>query len=164
MTNSALLEQHRHYADIRRRLFNGEPPPAKPRRLVDVQDRIFRPNERLPMVRARVEPKPPRRRDILHVASADFVPEMTVKQIIAECCQKHGVTMSEMLGLQRFKRIVVARHEAAYRLSKETRLSMPQIGRRLGDRDHTTIIHAIRAHEARMAGKEYRRGPSKAAK
>lgn len=165
---NALLEQHQHYADVRRRLFNGVEPAPKPRRVVEVQDRIFRPNEKLPMVRARVDPEPAKskhkKRDFIYVASIDFISDPSARQIIAECCRKHDITMAEILGPQRFRTIVLARHEAAYRLAKETRLSVPQIGRKLGNRDHTTIIHAIRCHEARLAGEEYRPRASKAAK
>lgn len=35
-------------------------------------------------------------------------------------------------------------------LKQEGRWSLPQIGRLLGNRDHTTIIHGVRQHEKRL--------------
>jgi chromosomal replication initiator protein len=35
-------------------------------------------------------------------------------------------------------------------LKSMTSLSLPQIGRALGGRDHTTVMHGVRKHESRM--------------
>jgi hypothetical protein len=75
------------------------------------------------------------------------------KQIVQDVCDKHGFTLPEILGARRSKVIVIARHEAFYRLSTETTMSLPQIGYRMGGKDHTTVIHGIRQHKARMEGK-----------
>ena len=96
-------------------------------------------------------------RDILNVASDDF-PEMPTsehavmsnsKAIILQVCEKHRVTYGEITGEQRSRPIVYARHEACYRLSRETRMSLTQIGHRF-DRDHTTVLAGIRRHKQRM--------------
>ena len=73
------------------------------------------------------------------------------KQIIQEAAQKHGITVSELIGESRCKHYVIARQEAAYRIRKECGYGLPRIGKLLGGRDHTTILHACRAHEKRMA-------------
>jgi chromosomal replication initiation ATPase DnaA len=76
-------------------------------------------------------------------------PPLSAPQIILrQVARKHGVTLSEMLGPSRKRFIAHARFEAAYRLRTECRMSLPQIGRRLGGKDHTTIIHALRQHAA----------------
>jgi hypothetical protein len=72
------------------------------------------------------------------------------KLIVQEVCAKHGLTLPVILGARRSKQIVLARHEAFYRLSTETTMSLPQIGYRMGGKDHSTVIHGIRQHEARM--------------
>ena len=43
------------------------------------------------------------------------------------------------------------RQVAMYLARKLTRMSTPDIGRRFGGRDHSTVIHAIRAVEKRAA-------------
>lgn len=71
--------------------------------------------------------------------------------IVRQVAERHGITVEELLGPCRARRFAWPRQEAAYRLRTETPLSFAQIGERLGGRDHTTIIHAIRAHERRVA-------------
>lgn len=71
------------------------------------------------------------------------------KGIVLDVCVKHGVTLAEICSEQRAKRLVEARHEAAYRLKKETTWSLPKIGQFLGGRDHSSIFHAVRKHAAK---------------
>ena len=79
-----------------------------------------------------------------------------VREIAREVAQRHGVSMADILGERRFRPIVHARQEVAWRLARlrhpdgSCRFSLPQIGAWLGGRHHTTILHAIRAHEKRM--------------
>jgi hypothetical protein len=70
--------------------------------------------------------------------------------IVDEVCAKHGLSYHEIVGAQRGKKIVAARHEAFYRLSKETTLSLLAIGRVMGGKDHTTCINGIKKHLERM--------------
>lgn len=78
-----------------------------------------------------------------------------VREIAREVARRHCVPTSEIFGDRRFRAIVHARQEVAWRLYQlrdrngYRRFSMPQIGRYLR-RDHTTILHAIRAHEQRV--------------
>ena len=80
-----------------------------------------------------------------------------VRQLAREIATKHGLTPEVIFSRVKDDFTVMARQELAWRLSRivradgRRRFSMPQIGRYL-DRDHTTIIHAIRAHEKRMGG------------
>ena len=79
-----------------------------------------------------------------------IVPMPSWKTIVREVSLKHGVSIIDMLSARRSKPFVYARHEAMYRMRHETTLSFPQIGRRLGGRDHTTVLHGIRCHEKRL--------------
>lgn len=72
-----------------------------------------------------------------------------VRRIVMEVCEKHGVSPIEICSEHRSQRIVVARMEACYRLRKETTWSLPRIGKYLGGRDHTTVLHSVRKHAAR---------------
>lgn len=72
------------------------------------------------------------------------------RHIADEVCAKHNLSFEQMCSDQRRKDIVAARFETFYRLSTETSMSLPQIGRRIGGKDHTTVLHGIRQYKARM--------------
>lgn len=71
------------------------------------------------------------------------------KSIAREVAAKHAVTLIDLVSDRRDQRIVRARHEAFYRCRHETTMSLPQIGKRFGNRDHTTVLHGIKKHEER---------------
>lgn len=99
-------------------------------------------------------------RDVITIAQTNpsKLPMTQAQQIMREVCSKHSVTRAELVGGQRSRHIVAARQEAAYRMKKETTLSLPQIGRRLGGKDHATILYCVRRHEAKLNGEVYRPG------
>lgn len=70
--------------------------------------------------------------------------------ILQQVAEKHAVPIHEITGARRTKRIAYARQEVMYRARAETRLSTPQIGMRLGGRDHTTVIYGVHAHAERL--------------
>jgi len=65
-------------------------------------------------------------------------------QVVVEVARKHGLTLARLTGPDRTAFLVVARAEAAYRLREECALSLKDIGRSLGGRDHSTIIHLLK--------------------
>lgn len=75
----------------------------------------------------------------------------TMTTIVAEVASKHGFTFDEMTSARRQRDLVIARQEAMWRCKKETPYSLPRIGTFFGGRDHTTVLHAVRRHEERMA-------------
>ncbi len=75
----------------------------------------------------------------------------TSNEIIFSTAEKYRVSVAEIKGARREKFIVKARHECCYRLSKELGYSLTQIGKILGDRDHTSVLSGIRRHEKRLA-------------
>jgi len=74
------------------------------------------------------------------------------KRIIAECLLKHKIKYIDVASARRNVELVACRQEICYRLRHETLFSLPQIGRLLGGRDHTTVLFAIRRHEFIMFG------------
>jgi chromosomal replication initiator protein len=62
-----------------------------------------------------------------------------------------GVGLHEMLSPRRDGRVVAARHAAMWLAYKEGVYSFPQIGWAFGDRHHTTVMHARRRIDERMA-------------
>lgn len=71
-----------------------------------------------------------------------------VRDIMKEVCDLHGISLSDMLGPARFRRIVRARQHAMWLCHKRTRFSFVRLGR-FFQRDHSTVMHGIRAHEER---------------
>jgi chromosomal replication initiator protein len=55
-----------------------------------------------------------------------------------------NVKLSDVKGPRRTKQLVTPRQIAMFLIRKHTTLSLPEIGKRFGGRDHTTVIHAVR--------------------
>ncbi len=69
--------------------------------------------------------------------------DLSVKSIVHAVAAVTGVSPDEIYGVHRTVSTVRARHLAMYLATVYcTRLSLPAIGRLMGGRDHTTIIHA----------------------
>ena len=54
----------------------------------------------------------------------------------------YNVTVAEIVGKKRVKRIVVPRQVAMYLARELTDASLPKIGKAFGGKDHTTVLHA----------------------
>ncbi|PDT71715.1 hypothetical protein CO683_00720 [Bradyrhizobium ottawaense] len=74
----------------------------------------------------------------------------SVKEI--KLCVAHHFKLSprDLESPRRFAKIVVPRQIAFYLARKLTTKSFPDIGRRFGGKDHTTILHACKVVERRM--------------
>lgn len=75
----------------------------------------------------------------------------TGRKLAEAIAVKHAISFADMIGERRAVHLVRARHEAMWCLKQHTKLSLPQIARILGKRDHTTILHGIKRHAERMA-------------
>ena len=67
-----------------------------------------------------------------------------VKEIQKACCRYFDISMVELISDRRLASLVKARHVAMYLAKTLTPHSYPEIARRFGGRDHTTILHACR--------------------
>ena len=72
------------------------------------------------------------------------------KMIARQVCAKHGVDFDEVCSDRRIKRLVLIRHEIFYRLKVDLQMSYPQIAEKF-NKDHTTILHGVRKHAARLS-------------
>jgi len=54
----------------------------------------------------------------------------------------YNISLNDLFKRSRKKEVVRPRQIAMYLLREETKLSFPEIGQRLGGRDHSTVIHA----------------------
>jgi Bacterial dnaA protein helix-turn-helix len=65
-------------------------------------------------------------------------------QIIRDIAKKHGITYADIIGPNRKRKFVMARHEAIHAVKQACpTISLPKLGRMFGGRDHTTILHAL---------------------
>ena len=72
-----------------------------------------------------------------------------IKRIALEVCAKHNVKYISIIGKRRSRSIAWPRQEIYWRAYNETGASLPEIGSALGGRDHTTILHGVRAYARR---------------
>lgn len=79
-----------------------------------------------------------------------------VRQMIADAADEHGVTVEALLS-ERLSRHLTGPRQALYAAvydlrwpSGSRRFSMPDVARFLGRKDHTCVLHGIRAHTKRM--------------
>lgn len=78
-------------------------------------------------------------------------PRPTIRAIIEKVAEQHHITYAALIGPSRRAEIVRTRQEAMWTVRKIGIWSLPAIGRAFGDRDHTTVLHGVRAHEKRLA-------------
>jgi len=79
-------------------------------------------------------------KDIVHPDSPLVI---TGDSIIEMVCEKYGVTREDLESSKRNKELVRPRHVSMYLIRTMTNSSLDQIGKYLGGRDHTTIMHGI---------------------
>lgn len=69
-----------------------------------------------------------------------------INSLIEQIAIKHGVTLNQVLGPDRFKQFVTPRHEAMAHVARTyPHLSYPHLGK-IFNRDHSTVMHACRKH------------------
>ena len=78
---------------------------------------------------------------------------MTPQKLIALVASAFGLTAEDLTGRSRRRYLVEARQAAAWVLRRAyPAISLEEIGRLLGHRDHTTIIYSLEQVEQRIAG------------
>ncbi len=80
-------------------------------------------------------------------------PEITSSTIMGITAEYFGVSLDELVGPSRSRALVHARQIAMYLCRELTDLSLPRIGEKFGDRDHTTVMHAERKIKMQMGEK-----------
>ena len=70
--------------------------------------------------------------------------KVTMDEIMRKTCDYYNVRMSDMMSPKRSRNIARPRQMAMWLAKHLTQRSYPEIGKRFGNRDHTTVIHAVR--------------------
>jgi chromosomal replication initiator protein len=97
--------------------------------------------------------------DIAEMAIADLIGVREPRRIRIEDIQKvvashYNVSKHDLLSARRTRAIVRPRQIAMYLAKTLTPRSFPEIGKRFGGRDHTTVLHAVRKVEELAAADE----------
>ncbi|MDA9954461.1 chromosomal replication initiator protein DnaA [Planktomarina sp.] len=73
--------------------------------------------------------------------------KVTVEEIQRKVSDHYNIRLSDMLGPKRLRSFARPRQVAMYLCKQLTSRSLPEIGRRFGGRDHTTVMHGVRRIE-----------------
>jgi chromosomal replication initiator protein len=81
--------------------------------------------------------------------------KLTIDEIQRKVAEHYALKMSDLLSARRAREVARPRQVAMYLAKKLTPRSLPEIGRRFGGRDHTTVMHAVkRIEELRATDRE----------
>jgi chromosomal replication initiator protein len=84
-------------------------------------------------------------RDLIRPAEPKRVRIEDIQRVVA---RQYNVSRADLLSSRRTANVVRPRQVAMYLAKVLTLRSLPEIGRRFGGRDHTTVLHAVRKIEA----------------
>jgi len=87
-----------------------------------------------------------------HLVAAGEPRRVRIEDIQRVVAKHYNVSRQELVSNRRTRVIVKPRQIAMYLSKTLTPRSFPEIGRRFGGRDHTTVLHAVRKIEELIAG------------
>lgn len=95
--------------------------------------------------------------DIVETAIRDLVHgieprRIKIEDILRIISRHYGVSKGDILSQRRHRSVVWPRQIGMYLAKQLTSRSLPEIGRRFGNRDHTTVLHAIRKIDGELNG------------
>ncbi|EFM61214.1 chromosomal replication initiator protein DnaA [Brucella sp. NF 2653] len=82
-----------------------------------------------------------------HLTRAGEPKRIRIEEIQRIVARHYNVSKQDLLSNRRTRTIVKPRQVAMYLAKMMTPRSLPEIGRRFGGRDHTTVLHAVRKIE-----------------
>ena len=72
---------------------------------------------------------------------------VTIEEIQKRVAEHYNIRLGEMYSARRARAIARPRQVAMYLAKQLTARSLPEIGRKFGGRDHTTVMHAVKKIE-----------------
>jgi chromosomal replication initiator protein len=85
--------------------------------------------------------------DILHDLLRAYERRVTIEEIQRRVAEHYGIRIADMHSARRARAVARPRQVAMYLAKQLTPRSLPEIGRKFGGRDHTTVMYAIRKIE-----------------
>ena len=89
-------------------------------------------------------------KEILKVYVKLYQKEITIDHIIEVVCEYLNLDFARFNSTERTREIAQARQIAMYLIRSMTNLSLDDIGREFGNRDHSTVIHSLDKVEEQM--------------
>ncbi len=81
--------------------------------------------------------------EVLHDVLRAYDRRVTIQEIQKKVAEHWNIRVSEMSSARRSRNIARPRQVAMFLAKQLTNKSLPDIGRHFGDRDHTTVMHAV---------------------
>ena len=85
--------------------------------------------------------------DILSDVLRSYERRITIDEIQRKVAEHYTLRLQDMHSARRSRNVARPRQVAMYLCKKLTPRSLPEIGRKFGGRDHTTVMHAVRKIE-----------------
>lgn len=89
---------------------------------------------------------------LAHLVGAGEPRRVRIEDIQRVVAKHYNVSRQELVSSRRTRVVVMPRQIAMYLSKTLTPRSFPEIGRRFGGRDHTTVLHAVRKIEDLISG------------
>ncbi|WXU00580.1 MAG: Chromosomal replication initiator protein DnaA [Catillopecten margaritatus gill symbiont] len=87
-------------------------------------------------------------KEVIDVALGDLIKpkikNIDINDIQKESAKHYGIIMADLSSKSRKQHIVLARQMAIFIAHEMTNLSLSKIGKHFGNRDHSTVLHAIK--------------------
>jgi chromosomal replication initiator protein len=81
--------------------------------------------------------------EVLHDLLKAHDRRVTIDEIQRKVCEHYNIRVTDMSSARRARNVARPRQVAMFLAKQLTSRSLPEIGRKFGNRDHTTVIHAI---------------------
>ena len=89
--------------------------------------------------------------DVLHDLLRANDRRLTIDEIQKRVAEHFNIRLADMHSARRARNVARPRQVAMYLCKQLTPRSLPEIGRKFGGRDHTTVLHAVRKVEELLA-------------
>ena len=81
--------------------------------------------------------------EVLHDMLKAHDRRVTIEEIQKKVAEHFSIRLTDMSSARRARAVARPRQVAMYLAKQLTQRSLPEIGRRFGNRDHTTVMHAV---------------------
>lgn len=82
--------------------------------------------------------------ELVDMALTDLIPQrhkLDTEKIVETVAEAFGIPVERIISRERTQQVALPRQVAMYLLREEAHISLPQIGKALGGRDHTTVMY-----------------------
>jgi chromosomal replication initiator protein len=81
--------------------------------------------------------------EVLHDVLRAHEKRVSIEEIQKRVAEHYNIRLTDMSSARRARNVARPRQVAMYLAKQLTQRSLPEIGRRFGNRDHTTVMHAV---------------------